>query len=173
MSESCDLVTNTIWPFFPEPCKFVACSNNTKCEEQAAGSTQCVCQSPEDCPDDVEPVCGSNRKTYDNECLFKVEACGTDMTFKQGRCGELWSYCIAKEKLVKLLPFLTGWSRKSFFIWLLFEQRISTSTRQSEMLYLNSPMVVGISDSLTKFSAVFRFLTFCLCCYLNLRLPIH
>ena len=71
-----------------DPCKFVACTNQAKCEEQVNGSTHCVCQSREKCPDTVEPVCGSNRKSYDNECLFKADACGSNMTFKQGRCGE-------------------------------------------------------------------------------------
>ena len=98
----------------------MACTNNTKCEEQADGSTQCVCQSPEDCPDDVEPVCGSNRKTYDNECLFKVEACGTDMTFKQGRCGEQWSYCVGNKNLWIYCFFLPGEQVKNLFLMVTF-----------------------------------------------------
>lgn len=71
-----------------EPCNFVVCANHTQCQEQADGSTTCVCQAKDECPDEEEAVCGSNRKTYDNECHFRADACGRNMTFQQGKCGE-------------------------------------------------------------------------------------
>ena len=92
-----------------EPCKFVVCANHTKCQEQADGSTMCLCQTRQKCPAEQEPVCGSNRKTYDNECLFRADACGSDMTFKKGRCGKS-SFVI----LVHVIAWARGQLRINF-----------------------------------------------------------
>ena len=43
------------------------------------------------CSADYSPVCGSNGKTYANECIMKVEACLQKKTIavtKQGKCLE-------------------------------------------------------------------------------------
>lgn len=74
--------------FFADPCKFVACQKHNKCEVRAEGSTQCVCQSRDECPIGGDSVCGSNGTTYENECDFKAAACGTDLKMKKGKCGK-------------------------------------------------------------------------------------
>ena len=43
------------------------------------------------CSADYTPVCGSNGKTYANQCIMKVEAClqkKTITVIKQGKCLE-------------------------------------------------------------------------------------
>ena len=47
-----------------------------------------MCQSRDECPDEVEPVCGIDGISYENECYFKAATCGRKMEMKQGRCGE-------------------------------------------------------------------------------------
>ncbi|DBA00261.1 TPA: hypothetical protein N0F65_007905 [Lagenidium giganteum] len=54
----------------------------------AAGSSSFDCSKPQ-CQEILAPVCGSNGKTYDNECELRVAAC-KDKKIKmvsKGRCG--------------------------------------------------------------------------------------
>jgi len=53
---------------------------------------ECRCPLYKDCSRDFDPVCGSNRKTYNNECRMKVDAGKSTTTIslvKKGSCGEL------------------------------------------------------------------------------------
>ncbi|XP_062523805.1 sushi, von Willebrand factor type A, EGF and pentraxin domain-containing protein 1-like isoform X2 [Corticium candelabrum] len=66
------------------------CSNAEICAADSDGSATCICKSRSDCPLDVRPVCGSDGRTYINECLMEVEAClfGSDTLrmISQGAC---------------------------------------------------------------------------------------
>lgn len=45
-------------------CLDVHCKYGARCE-----GGRCIC--PTDCPDKREPVCGSDRITYNNECVMR------------------------------------------------------------------------------------------------------
>ena len=52
-------------------CQHVVCKYGARCE---AG--RCVC--PTDCPGSSDPVCGTDGRSYDNECLMQARACTAD-----------------------------------------------------------------------------------------------
>lgn len=54
---------------------------------QYSGIITCKC---EECPAESDPVCGSNNKTYPNECMMRQEACKknkTNTVQRKGSCG--------------------------------------------------------------------------------------
>lgn len=73
---------------FSAPCALLKCDFYAKCEAQLDGSLECVC--PKQCPLSFDPVCGSDVKSYPNECTLQVESCRTKTRItvaKRGQCG--------------------------------------------------------------------------------------
>ncbi|XP_068753239.1 tomoregulin-1-like [Montipora capricornis] len=59
-----------------DPCNFTECPFYAFCKSQRDGfSTRCECSDL--CPASFSPVCGSNSRTYWNECYLRREACLT------------------------------------------------------------------------------------------------
>lgn len=73
---------------FSAPCALLKCDFYAKCEAQLDGSLECAC--PKQCPLSFDPVCGSDVKSYPNECTLQVESCRTKTRItvaKRGQCG--------------------------------------------------------------------------------------
>ena len=73
---------------FSAPCALLKCDFYAKCQAQLDGSLECVC--PKQCPLSFDPVCGSDVKSYPNECTLQVESCRTKTRItvaKRGQCG--------------------------------------------------------------------------------------
>ena len=71
-----------------EPCRGSSCKNHAICVATPEG--QGICQCREKCFEDKDPVCGSDRKTYENECELKRASCNRQITLtveKRGPCG--------------------------------------------------------------------------------------
>ena len=74
---------------FLDPCAKVGCDFYSKCFAKQDRSTECVCPV---CDDQYSPVCGSDGKTYANECLMKSESCKMKKNIKltkQSACGKI------------------------------------------------------------------------------------
>ena len=72
-----------------DPCLKQDCSTSPYSVCQVTnGNPACVC--PAGCPSLKEPVCGSNKKTFDNECRLRQFSCQNKKLIKvtsQGSCG--------------------------------------------------------------------------------------
>ena len=89
------LVRNVLYfnSFFKPLLPLAACSKPTcpkdqDCRVDAQG--RAVCECPKQCPSLGEPVCGSNGKTYENECIARKESCEKKkgLSIKPGSCGK-------------------------------------------------------------------------------------
>ena len=60
---------------FTDRCEGVVCKLEEKCVYNSLQGPRCVCRNNVDCPADLQPICGSDAKTYNNYCIMKATAC--------------------------------------------------------------------------------------------------
>ena len=75
-----------------EPCAGVKCKEPKTCVVDSQGNAACSCPNELNCPPVVNTVCGSDGKTYLNDCVMKAKACEKDMDIyfvMDGYCGKL------------------------------------------------------------------------------------
>lgn len=92
-----DLCARTVCPDPRQHCRVVD------------GAPSCECN--EICTADYTPVCGSDGRTYPNECGLEVEACKTEKNLtvvKQGECGMYIIIIIINQSSSSLLSSWSG-----------------------------------------------------------------
>lgn len=67
-------------------CTFVKCPRSTHCVPKLGGKKiyECKCKKSSECPDSGIPVCGSDGRTYPNECKLLAEACKNEQAGQHG-----------------------------------------------------------------------------------------
>ncbi|XP_054715535.1 agrin-like [Uloborus diversus] len=71
------------------PCDLIKCGPGQECDIDRFGTASCQC--PSSCEPKMQPICGSNGRTFDNECELKRQSCllRTELTaVHQGECGD-------------------------------------------------------------------------------------
>lgn len=74
--------------FHLDPCRGFSCPFGQLCQLDSARRP--VCRCGEVCPMVFDPVCGSNGKTYANECLMREDSCRRQVDTRvifQGECS--------------------------------------------------------------------------------------
>ncbi|GMR36101.1 hypothetical protein PMAYCL1PPCAC_06296 [Pristionchus mayeri] len=89
---ACQTKQNITLKFFGkcDPCSSISCQPGTVCKVEE-GTRKATCRCSKQCTFEDEPVCATDGKTYQNECLMGVEACRTDRelaVYRKGPCGE-------------------------------------------------------------------------------------
>ena len=71
------------------PCQSIKCGPFATCEVNMYGEGECIC--PSVCLRIDSPVCGSDGKTYENECELRIQSCKIQTLIAimhKGQCGE-------------------------------------------------------------------------------------
>ena len=74
-----------------DPCADAICPEPKICITNFQGNAKCLCPDERDCPVAAHTVCGSDGKTYLNECVMKAKACAKEAVVyvvMDGDCGK-------------------------------------------------------------------------------------
>ena len=102
------LLINYLWLFIKgtipsairDPCSLVECPFHGKCR-MINGKATCRCNLV--CNMSTNPVCGSDGKTYGNDCIMKGESCLSQKVIEvkfKGVCGMYFMYFLCFELVV-------------------------------------------------------------------------
>ena len=68
---------------FADLCESKQCKTWEKCVHDRTNGAMCVCREDLDCHADFQPVCGSDAKRYNNDCIMKARACREGKSVKK------------------------------------------------------------------------------------------
>ena len=85
------LFSSPLLHFPSAPCSTVHCQRYAECVSTDNATGVCVC--PRECPYQRSPVCGSDGKTYINDCHLKITSCRRKANVSvryAGECSKWW-----------------------------------------------------------------------------------
>lgn len=106
-------------------CVETKCHFYSSCVERPNGQAACLCN--EKCTLKFEPVCGSNGKTYINECLMRADACKQRKSFVVLQKGACSKSCLSSCLFVWFFPLLLPLYGHAL-IWIFWFSRLREQT---------------------------------------------
>ncbi|XP_070565564.1 uncharacterized protein [Ptychodera flava] len=86
--------TACVEPLKEDPCKTFKCPYPGQVCMNEGTHAWCACETV--CPDVYEPVCGDDRKQYNNRCYMTLESCKMKRTINEMSCAVL-GYSVSKQ----------------------------------------------------------------------------
>lgn len=83
-------VLNRFFTCLTDPCSMMKCQHKAACKVTINDTVSCSCPSVYDCSLADKALCGSDGKSYLNECHLNAEICQNQRDIKinhMGRCG--------------------------------------------------------------------------------------